>query len=139
MAELSASVDFMVEFYEVDSMKVVWHGNYMNYMERARCKLLSKIQYNYNNMEANGYAWPVVKVKIKYIAPLRFLQKARIEATLLEWENRLKISYNITDLETGKILTKAETEHIAVNMATGETSFVSPKEFIDKVEAYANS
>lgn len=138
MAELSASVDFMVEFYEVDSMKVVWHGNYMNYMERARCKLLSKIQYNYNNMEANGYAWPVVKVKIKYIAPLRFLQKARIEVTLLEWENRLKLSYKIIDLETGKILTKAETEHIAVNMATGETSFVSPREFIDKVKAYAN-
>jgi len=138
MAELSTSVDFMVEFYEVDSMKVVWHGNYMNYMERVRCKLLTKIQYNYNNMEANGYAWPVVKVKIKYIAPLRFLQRARIEATLLEWENRLRLSYKITDLETGKILTKAETEHIAVNVKTGETSFVSPKEFIDKVEAYAN-
>jgi len=138
MAELSASIDFMVEFYEVDSMKIVWHGNYMNYMERARCKLLSKIQYNYNQMEADGYAWPVVKVKIKYIAPLRFLQKARIEATLLEWENRLKISYKIMDMETGKILTKAETEHIAINVKTGETSYVSPKEFIERIKAYAD-
>jgi len=138
MAELSASVDFTVEFYEVDSMKIVWHGSYTQYMERARCKLLSKIQYNYNQMEADGYVWPVVKIKIKYIAPLRFLQKARITATLVEWENRLKILYKITDLETDKLLTKAESEHIAVNVVTGETYFESPKELIEKVKAYAN-
>ncbi len=138
MAELSASVDFTVEFYEVDSMKIVWHGNYTQYMERARCKLLSKIQYNYNQMEDDGYAWPVVKIKIKYIAPLCFLQEARVTATLVEWENRLKILYKITDLETGKLLTKAESEHIAVNVVTGETCFESPKKFIEKVKAYAN-
>jgi len=139
MAELSTSLDFIVEFYEVDSMEIVWHGNYMNYMERVRCKLLSKIQHNYSQMKEAGYAWPVVKIKIKYIAPLRFLQKARIEAFLNEWENCLKISYKITDLETGKLLTKAESEHIAINVATGETCFVSPKEFTDRVKAYADS
>jgi len=139
MAELSASVDFTVEFYEVDSMKIVWHGNYTQYMERARCELLSKIRYNYNDMEADGYAWPVVKIKVKYIAPLRFLQKARITATLVEWENRLRIAYEIRDLETGKVLTKAESDHMAVKMATGETCFVLPQEFVEKVKAYANA
>ncbi|MDR1811469.1 MAG: acyl-CoA thioesterase [Candidatus Fibromonas sp.] len=139
MASLSASVDFTVEFYEVDSMKIVWHGNYINYMERARCALLNKINYNYMVMEQGGYAWPVVDIKVRYIRPLRFLQKARIEATLLEYENRLKISYKVTDAETGTLLTKAESTHIAVNAVTGESYFESPREFIEKVRNYANS
>jgi acyl-CoA thioester hydrolase len=139
MASLSATVDFTVEFYEVDSMKIVWHGNYLNYMERVRCALLNKINYNYIIMEKSGFAWPVVDVKIKYIRPLRFLQKARIEATLLEYENCLKIGYKITDLETGTLLTKAESMHMAISVETGESYFENPKEFIDKVKAYANS
>jgi len=139
MASLSASVDFTVEFYEVDSMKIVWHGNYINYMERARCALLNKINYNYMVMEQGGYAWPVVDIKVRYIRPLRFLQKARIEATLLEYENRLKISYKVTDAETGTLLTKAESTHMAVNTVTGESYFESPREFIEKVRNYANS
>jgi acyl-CoA thioester hydrolase len=139
MKSMSATVDFTVEFYEVDSMKIVWHGNYLNYMERARCALLDKINYNYIIMEHSGFGWPVVEVKIKYIRPLRFLQKARIEATLLEYENCLKISYQITDIETGALLTKAESMHMAINMKTGESYFENPKEFIDKVKEYANS
>jgi acyl-CoA thioester hydrolase len=139
MASMTAFVDFTVEFYEVDSMKIVWHGNYVNYMERARCELLNKINYNYAIMEQGGFAWPVVNIKIKYIKPLRFMQKARIEATLLEYENCLKISYQITDRETGTLLTTAESMHMAINMETGESYFESPKEFVEKVRAYANS
>jgi len=139
MASFSASVDFTVEFYEVDSMKIVWHGNYLNYMERARCELLNKINYNYAIMEQGGFAWPVVEVKVKYIRPLRFLQKARIKATLVEYETCLKIKYEITDIETGALLTKAESMHIAISIETGESYYESPKEFIEKVKAYANS
>ena len=37
---LWAEVDITVEFFDVDSLQVVWHGNYLKYMERARCALL---------------------------------------------------------------------------------------------------
>ena len=40
---IEASVEFRVEFYDVDSMGVVWHGNYVKYMELGRCALLDKI------------------------------------------------------------------------------------------------
>jgi len=36
---LWAEVELTVEFFDVDSMQVVWHGNYLKYMERARCAL----------------------------------------------------------------------------------------------------
>jgi len=41
-----AEVELTVEFFDVDSMQIVWHGNYLKYMERARCALLDKIGYN---------------------------------------------------------------------------------------------
>lgn len=134
--ELCASVDFQVEFYDVDSMNIVWHGNYVKYMERARCALLSKIRYDYLEMEKSGYAWPVVDIHVKYIRPLRFLQKARITATLTEYENCLKIKYRIIDIESGTLLTKAESMQMAVSLKTMESLFVSPVVFIEKIENY---
>lgn len=132
---LSASTEFQVEFYDVDSMNIVWHGNYIKYFEVARCVLLDTIKFGYTEMAASGYAWPVVDVRAKYIQPLQFRQKAVIEATLVEWENRLRISYRITDKETGKVLTKGESTQMAVNMETMTSCFVSPPCLTDRVEA----
>ena len=63
--KLSTEIEFKIDFFEVDSMKIVWHGNYINYFERARCALLDKIGYNYIAMEESGYSYPVVDVRIK--------------------------------------------------------------------------
>lgn len=131
---ISASTEIWVEFYDVDSMNIVWHGNYIKYFEVARCVLLDKIQFGYNEMAESGYAWPVVDVRVKYIRPLRFKQKAVIEATLLEWENRLRIKYVITDSETGAVLTKGESTQMAVEISTMTSCFVSPECLTSKVE-----
>ena len=40
--KIKETVDFQVEFYDVDSMQVAWHGNYVKFMEVARCALLKK-------------------------------------------------------------------------------------------------
>ena len=58
-----------VEFYDVDSMDVVWHGNYIKYFEAARCAFLREIGYDYANFRDDGFALPVVKLDIKYIKP----------------------------------------------------------------------
>ena len=62
--KIKESVEFQIEFYDVDSMQIAWHGNYVKYMEVARCALLSKIGYDYNEMRRSGYIWPVVDLHI---------------------------------------------------------------------------
>ncbi|MCQ2053735.1 MAG: acyl-CoA thioesterase [Fibrobacter sp.] len=133
---ITASVDAEVEFYEVDSMQIMWHGNYINFMERARCALLEKINYNYIDMKKDGYVWPVVDIHIKYRRPLTFRQKIRIEATLVEYELGLQLAYKFIDIETGRVTTRAESTQMAININTKETCLVSPKEFTDKVRKY---
>lgn len=121
-----AEIEIEIPFHDVDVMGVAWHGHYVKYLEIARCALLDKIDYNYPQMRDSGYAWPVIDVRIRYPQPLYFQQKVRVIARLDEWENRLKVSYEIRDSETGKRLTRAYTVQVAMDMKNGEMMFASP-------------
>jgi acyl-CoA thioester hydrolase len=57
-----------------------------------------------------------------------------VRANLVEWENRLKINYLISDLETGERLTRAVSVQVAVDMSNREMLLASPKVFTDAVE-----
>lgn len=128
-----------IQFYDVDSMEIVWHGNYMKYLEKARCNLFNEIGYSYAAMKESGYAWPVVKASIKYIKPCTFMQRIRVRAKLTEYEHRIVIKYVIMDEITGELLSKAETAQMAVNLSTMQSCFESPEILKDKVEAYINA
>lgn len=130
----SAEVDIEVPFYDVDPMLVVWHGHYVKYCEQARCALLRGIDYDYPAMQASGYLWPVVELHLRYVHSARYGQRLRARATILEYENRLKIAYLITDRESGERLTKGHSVQVAVHAATRELQFVSPKVLLDKLD-----
>jgi acyl-CoA thioester hydrolase len=124
-----------VEFFDLDSMRVVWHGNYFNYFEIGRRVLLEKIGYNYDDMEEAGFIFPVVEAKVKYLGPLRFLDIAKIKAVLMEYENCLRISYEVRNAQTGALCTKAVTTQMAYNFKANESYYVCPRDLIEKVEA----
>lgn len=131
-----ADVIIDVPFHDVDSMNVVWHGHYIKYFEIARCHLLKQFDYNYNDMLASGYGWPVIESYVRYAHGIVFDQQIRVRATLKEWENRLKIEYQIFDVTTGKRLTKGFTSQVAVSIETREMCFQSPKILIDCLQAW---
>lgn len=136
MGELlySSKTKVKVGFFDVDPMNVVWHGNYVKYMEIARCALLDEIGYNYTAMVADGFAFPVVEVRLKYIKPLVFDETATITSSIVEYENCLKIKYEIYN-EKGELATKAMSNQMVVKIGSGETQFVCPKRFIDNVKS----
>ena len=122
-----------VPFFDVDSMNVVWHGHYVKYLEQARCALLDAIGYGYDAMLASGYAWPVIDLQLRYMNPAIFGQRLTVRAELVEWENRLKIHYLITDTEHGTRLTRASSVQVAVRMDNREMQLVSPAPLLDAV------
>ena len=63
-----------------------------------------------------------------------FGQTLNVRASLVEWENRLKVSYLITDLASGERLTRASTVQVAVEIASREMQLASPKVFTEAVE-----
>ena len=122
-----------VPFHDVDSMQIVWHGRYVKYFEVARCELLDSFGYGYEAMRDSGYAWPVVDMRIKYYRPVRFNQKIVVEATVAEWENRLKVSYLIRDAASGERLTTGYTIQVAVSLESQEMLFESPKVLLERL------
>jgi acyl-CoA thioester hydrolase len=128
-----AEVEMQVQFFDLDPMEIVWHGNYVKYLEVARCALLDKIGYNYVEMKASGYAWPIIDMHLRYAAPATFGQVLRLRAEIVEWENRLKIDYLISDAASGRRLNKASTVQVAVDMASKEMCFVSPPVLFEKL------
>ncbi|CAM3011035.1 acyl-CoA thioesterase [Acinetobacter celticus] len=134
---MHADVIIDVPFHDVDTMNVVWHGHYLKYFEIARCKLLDQFHYNYKQMLASGYAWPVIESHVRYVQGIEFEQKIRVRAILKEWENRLKIEYQIFDATTAKRLTKGYTSQVAVHIETREMCFQSPQVLLDCLNAWS--
>ncbi len=131
---ISADVVIQTQFYDLDPMQVVWHGNYPRFLEQARCALLDRIGYNYPQMQASGHVWPIVDMRIKYVRPIRFGDAITVTASLAEFENRLKIDYRIRD-NAGQVLTKAQTIQVAVLAASGEMLLESPAVLTEKIKA----
>lgn len=139
MTEIKTTLQIEVPFYDVDAMEVAWHGNYVKYMEQARCQLLDLIDYNYPQMKASGYVWPVIELKIKYIKPLLFQQKIAIDAILSEHEYGLRVDFVFWDVATQTRLTKAHTKQVAVNIESNEMCLVSPDILQNKINSYLES
>ena len=129
--------DLDVPFFDVDSLFIVWHGHYVKYLEQARCAFLAEISHDYNVMRETGFAYPIVKLDVKYIKPATFGQKIRVEMAVVEFESCLKVNYTITDVKTGTKLTKASTTQVAVRIDNGEMQFQTPDVFQAAIRQFA--
>ena len=127
-----------VQFFDLDPMQIVWHGNYVKYLEVARCALFDKIGYNYEQMRESGYMWPIIEMNLRYAGPATFGQRLLLRSEIVEWENRLRIDYLILDAASGKRLNRATTTQVAVDIHSGEMCFVSPTILFEKLGVAAS-
>jgi acyl-CoA thioester hydrolase len=123
-----------VPFHDVDVMEVVWHGHYVKYFEIARCALLESIGYDYPQMRASGFAWPVIDLRIRYPRPARYGQKLKIKAAIREYEPRLCVNYVVSDAATGDRLTKGSTVQVAVDMQSMEMQYGAVRALVERLE-----
>lgn len=133
MPQLSATVSVEIPFHDVDSAGIVWHGYYAKYFEIARCALLKKIDYNYDRMMESGLVWPVTDFKMRFLRPAFFDQVVDVTATLVEWEYRIRIDYQVSDDE-GNVLTRATTDQVPMSMETREMQLGSPDILLEGVD-----
>jgi len=124
-----------VAFFDVDSMEVMWHGNYVKYLEMARCELLDKLGYNYIAMKKDGYAFPIVKLDVKYVRPAFFNDTIKVKTTLSECETFLKFHYLIENEKSEK-LSEANTAQAVIDMRSLQTCFEMPEALKKAIEAY---
>ncbi|HYW77469.1 MAG TPA: acyl-CoA thioesterase [Gammaproteobacteria bacterium] len=132
---VAAEVEIEVEFPDLDPMAITWHGHYLRYFESARVALMRKIGYDYPDMQASGFTWPVIEAKLRYVQASRYAQRLRVAAGIEEWECALRIGYLITDAEAGTRITTGYTVQCAVDNA-GEMQLGTPDALRKRLEKF---
>ena len=98
-----------------DHAGVMWHGNYLNWLEEGRINALSKAGLNYFDLTKKGFELPLIDVSIKYLLPLFLGDKITIES-IFEIGKNPKIKINSKFLNKDKkVLTIAEVNLVLVN------------------------
>lgn len=127
-----------IEFYDLDPMNVVWHGNYVKFLEAARCDFLEKVGCTYSDFKNAGFAYPVAKMEMKYIKPCVFGQEIIVKVILEELEPALKFKYIISDFKTGEKLFVAKTMQLCIDINTKDTLYEAPSLLKEKINEYKN-
>lgn len=103
-------------YYETDKMAVVHHSNYLRWLEEARLDFLSQVGLPYDKMEKDGIMIPVLSASCQYKYAVRFNETVCIKMKLEDFTGlKFKISYRVTDKETGDVRLIAETAHFFVD------------------------
>lgn len=133
--ELSATVQAVVAFHDVDLASVVWHGHYVKYLENARWALMDQIGFGLDEMLSSGYVWPIVELRVKYVQAARYGDRLAVRASLAGWQHRLEINYLVTRQPSGERVARAQTIQAAVETRTGVLQLVTPPVLLERVEA----
>ena len=135
---LSIKKEITVEFFDVDSMQIVWNGKYFDYFEVARSALFDKLGIDYYTLATLGYQFPLVKNSAKYIKPLRFHQTAIVKATLTEYEYLFEVRFEIREKESRSITTKGSSTQMACSLE-GESLGKIPDELVQRIRMHDES
>lgn len=72
-------IEVRVRYAETDQMGVVYHSNYLNYLELGRVEWLRSLGYSYAELEKRGVLLPVVHAELNYRFPARYDELIRVE------------------------------------------------------------
>ncbi len=106
---------FRVRYAETDQMGVVYHSNFIIWMEVGRVELLRALGFTYREMEADGLHLPVVEVKCRFKSPAKYDDLIVVRTRMLNLRNSLiHFGYEIRRDGEDALLAEGESVHIVV-------------------------
>ncbi len=105
-----------VRYAETDQMGVVYHSNYIIWMEVGRVELLRQLGFTYKEMERQDKCHiAVVDVKCRFKAPALYDDEILVRTHLKNVrESLIHFGYDILRATDGTLLAEGETTHIVV-------------------------
>ena len=81
--ELVNELEIKIRFSETDAMGIVWHGNYIKYMEDGREAWSAKYGLSYLDVYSHGLFTPIVKSSLEHKRSLKFGETAIIKTRFI--------------------------------------------------------
>jgi acyl-CoA thioester hydrolase len=102
-----------VRYAETDQMGVVYHANYLIWMEVGRVEYCRASGYRYRDLETEGILLAVVEANCRYLAPALYDDEIVIRTVIEEASPRLvRFAYEILNAEDGRLLAEGSTKHV---------------------------
>lgn len=118
-----------IRFSEVDSMRVVWHGNYVKYLEDGREAFGREFNLGYMDVYAQKIMTPLVKLDIDYKGYVRYEETIRVETEYVETEAaKIIFNYKIFRCSDEKLVLTAKSIQIFTDI-NGELLLTNPPFF----------
>lgn len=113
-----------VRYAETDKLGVVYHANYIVWLEVGRVELLRQLGFRYRDLETvEDCHIAVVDVKCRYKSPAYYDDEIVIRTRLANIKGPLMhFTYEVVREEDGVLLAEAETTHIVVDSKMQKTS-----------------
>jgi acyl-CoA thioester hydrolase len=113
---LVCRTEIEIRFSEVDSMGVVWHGNYIKYFEDGREAFGNYYGINYMHFHSMGIMIPLVKINCDFKKPLRYGDKAVVETRFVNCESaKLQYDYTIYHKGSDQIVATGSSVQVFLN------------------------
>jgi acyl-CoA thioester hydrolase len=105
-----------VNYSETDQMGVVYHANYVIWLDIARTEHLRRTGLTYRELEEMGYRLAVGEVTVRYRQPARYDDLVRVRCWVRDRASRRVVfGYAVEHAESGRLLATASTSMMVLD------------------------
>ena len=126
-AALTSQTTITVRFSEVDSMRIVWHGEYVKYFEDGRESFGREYAgIGYMDIYESGFGAPIVDLHLEYKRSLRCNERAIIETRFIDTDAaKICFDYVIRRESDGEVVATGSSTQVFLD-DQGELMLVVP-------------
>src|SRR5262245_39180881 len=105
-----------VRYAETDQMGIVYYANYLVWFEVGRTDWLRECGWSYRDMEADGYALPVIEARCSYQESARYEDELEVRTrSTLDSPVRIQFTYEVVRVTDETTLATGMTMHAALD------------------------
>ncbi len=129
---LKNTTEMPIKFSEVDSLRVVWHGNYVRYFEDGREAFGKQYGLGYLDVYEHGLAVPLVDLQVNFKRILEYGDHAVIETHFINSPAaKLMFEYKILSAKHGYLACEGRTTQVFMNPVNKEL-YISMPPFMEE-------
>lgn len=103
-----------VRYQETDQMGIVYHTNYVNWMEWGRTELIREAGMPYQDIEARGLLLPIVNLEVNFKTSAKYDDLITIH-TCIQQATSLRVAFAYRIQRGDEVLVTGTSEHVWLN------------------------
>jgi len=125
----SSEHEIRVRYAETDQMGVVYHANYLVYMEEGRTRLMEDLGEPYHELEARGWGLVVRKADLRFRSSARYGDRVVVKT----WVESIRgasvvFAYTIRHRDEDRLLAEGTTQLACLDLKNGRRPAPLPED-----------